>query len=165
MNVFWYFLVFLVSTLHFLSGSLISWFYISELRRYKIVNNLAFPSWLMIFYCFFHDPGYHNPSLLWVNINITQLQFNNARNYHANIVSNTSFTDAAARSVNWTRVWAYSMYLLHKLWHHIQLNSESISKGWERRETRLILKHQHAQKLRCHHLNKYNRYTVCINST
>lgn len=50
MNVFWYFLVFLVSTLHFLSGSLISWFYISELRRYKIVNNLAFPSWLMIFF-------------------------------------------------------------------------------------------------------------------
>lgn len=44
--------------------------------------------------------------------------------------------------------------------YYIRLNSESASKGWERRETGLILKHQHAQRLHRHHLDKYNRYTV-----
>lgn len=60
------------------------------------------------------QPFSPDSSFLWVNIHYTQLQSDNARYDHANVISNTTFSDAGGpRSQETrTRTWASPAFLL-----------------------------------------------------
>lgn len=92
-----------------------------------------------------------------LNIHTTQLQSNNAR-FIMQTLSRILDLLMQQPIGQLEEGYAPTLCTYYTKWYYVQLNSESASKGWERRKTRL--KHQHAQRLNCHHLDKYNRYTV-----
>ena len=92
--------------------------------RFKIVNNRPF--YVLVIFPHSSVPGY--PSFLWGHIHVTQLQFNNAGNSHANIISNTSFNWCSSPFCDLNRGVSLLYRTYYTKWFSIQLHCESISK-------------------------------------